>query len=176
MKIEKKLIKILTFLNLILLILFSLKDDLLTSNLSRIANASKLNYIEFIIISLLYGLEMYLILKRINMNKLAYFGLPSLLIGGVVPYNYLNTTAFTSNLHLICGLVSIIIIFIFELLFINNLNMNFNKYRKLLFFGLAIVGFITLYLYGRFGFMNSLNELIYLCFVLKSVYVVNNVL
>lgn len=173
---KKKLINILTIINFIVLILFAIKDNLLSSNLSRIANMTLLNYIEFIIVSLLFGYDMFLMLKRLNQNRLAYIGFISLLIGGIVPYNYLNTLAFSSNLHLISGLLSIIIIFIIELLFINHLGVINNKYKNLLLSGLVIVAFITLFLYGKYRFMNSLNELIYLCFVLKSISVINNVL
>lgn len=174
--IQNKTLSILTIINILFINIFASKDNLLSSNLSRIANNSVRDYLLFLLICFLFGVNEYLILKRYNLKKLYILGFLSLLIGAVTPYNYLNTRALSSDIHLIFGFVSIIFILIVELsliIYIRNINIILSN---ILLYGLAIVALITLYFYGAYGFMNGLNELIYLDYILLSQLVINNVI
>lgn len=164
MMTRKTIIKFLSIINIVLLIIFSLKDNLFYSNLSRIANSEDYLYFIFLFISLLFGINLYLYIKDIN-SKVAYIGLISLLVGSITPYNYLDSNALTSNIHIIGGFLSILLILVYEIYIIVYLKSINNNAYKLVFYSLLIIGFITIYLYGKYGFMNSLNELIYLVFV-----------
>lgn len=159
---NKKFFNTLSIISTVSIALFSLKDNLLSSNLSRIANATREGYFYFLLICLIYGLVMFLTLRRIGLGKLSYVGLISLLIGGIVPYNYKNSNSLSSNLHLIGGLLSIILILICLIYSISKFSTKNIKLAKIFIYGLIIVSMITVYLMSKYGFMNSLNELIYL--------------
>lgn len=177
MKLSNKLkFNLISIITLIFLIYYVLKDNLLTTNISRIANRSSIDYFLFIILSILFGITIYKALRRVAYLNLSYLGILSLFIGGIVPYNYLEVSSFNSNLHLILALSSIIIILILELLIINRFKLVKLKLANYLYYGLIIVAIITLYLYSKYDFMNSLNELIYLGYVLIINVIVYNVL
>ena len=176
--IEKKKIKfnIISILTFVCLLLFSFKDNLLTSNFSRIANKSIKDYLLFFIISLLFGVMMFFVLNKQHLHKLKYLGLISLIVGGIVPYNYLDTNALSSNLHLIGAYLSICVILVCLLTSIYYFGVHHKKIADILFGLVVFDALIVLYLYGNYGFINSLAELIYLLFVIILEAIIYNVL
>lgn len=173
---NKTIIIILCVINVVSLLLFSLKNNLLSSNLSRIANQSKEDYFLFILISLFYGFMLFLLFIDMQLKKYAFLSLFSLLIGGIIPYNYLDTLAISSNLHLIGGFFSIVALLILYIQILNKLNILNIKFSNFLKIGLIIVCLIFAYLYGKYGFINSLSELSYLYLIIIGVLLLNKVL
>ena len=176
-KQNKKFFNLLSIFTLIYLFIYSFKDNLFTSNLSRIANKSNIDYLLFLVLSNLFGICYYVSLKTQHLNKLAYVGFISLLIGGVVPYNYQDTGAFSSNLHLVCAYLSIGLILICEIysiFYFERINSKINKVFKLL---LLITALLAIYQYGTYLFINTFVELVYVSVVLVSqVVIVNSII
>ena len=172
-----KLYNILAIANFLLLIYCSFSNDVFNSNLSRNANYSANNYIVFIILCILFGLFMFISLKVQNFNKLAYIGFISLLIGGVVPYNYLNTNAISSNLHLICAYLSVGLILICDLysvFYFERINTKLNKVFKYL---MVIIAALAIYQYGTYLYINTFIELIYVGFtIIAQTLIVNSII
>lgn len=175
-KSNKVKFNIISIITLIFLTYYSFKDNLLTTNMSRIANSSSIDYLLFIILSILFGIVIYKSLRRVAYTNIAYFGILSLFIGGIVPYDYTKPGELTSNLHLVFALGSIIIILVFEVMIINRFRLVNIKLANYLYMGLLIIACITVYLYGKYELMNSLNELIYLGYIIISQMVIYNIL
>lgn len=156
------------------LIVYSLKDSLLDSNFSRIANKTIFNYLSLFLISCLYGLCLFISLKTQHFRRLKYLGLISMLIGAIIPYNYLEVNSFNSNLHFLFAIISCASTLLIAYLSINRFSYIFPKIGKILFACFIIVIGIGIYLYGKYMFVNSLNELILLIFVLISQMIIYN--
>lgn len=159
---------ILSILVFIYLVIFSFKGDLLTSNLSRNANVSNKDYILFIVLCILFGILMFISLRVQHLYKLSYIGFISLLIGGIVKYNYLDSNAFSSNLHLVCAYLSVGLLLICELysvFFFERINHKLNNIFK---WGLFLIALLTLWEFGTNLYINSLVELVYVGFIIIS--------
>ena len=159
---------ILCLVTLVYLFIFSFQNNLFTSNLSRIANSTKKGYFSFLVLCILFGLVMYFSFKKMGQNKLAYVGLISLLIGGIIPYDYLQTNSLFSNLHLIGSYISLGLILILELasmFYFENIKPSINRIFKYCLFAIAC---LAIYQYGTYLFINGFIELIYLSFVIIS--------
>ncbi|MDO5439937.1 MAG: UDP-N-acetylmuramoyl-L-alanine--D-glutamate ligase [Erysipelotrichaceae bacterium] len=169
-----KYFNILAIITLALLVYTSLSNDLLTSNLSRNANYSIIAYVVFITLCILFGIMMFISLKAQGFNKLAYLGLVSLLIGGIIPYNYLDSLSINSNLHLICAYISVGLTFVLEitsLYFYERINKKVNRVFKLCLF---IIGLYVIYQFGSYLYINTVVELSYLGFIIVSQMIIVN--
>ena len=174
--IQKKLTyNLTTFITLVYLFLYTFKGDLLESNLSRIANQSVINYVLLIALCILYGILLYSGLKKQLFNKVfLYLSFISMLIGAIIPYNYLKVNSFNSNLHLGFAIVSCTLTIFIEYLSLSKFQILIPKIGKTLMFGFIIVVGIGIYLYGKYMFVNGLNELILLSYVLLSQMIIFN--
>jgi len=150
------------------------RGDLLLSNLSRISNSDNTLFVVLLIGSLLLGIVTFRALRRTAYVNLAYFGVLSMFIGCVVPYNYLDQAALTSNLHLIFAYISMAFILVLNVLILLRCKLVKPKLARVLFVCLAIVVGIEAYLYGTYLFMNSLGEVIFLTYVVVSETIVYN--
>lgn len=162
------LFNLLSIIVLIYLIIFSFKGDLFTSNLSRNANVSNKEYLLFVLLCILFGIFMFISLRIQHLNKLSYIGFVSLLIGGIVKYNYLDTNAFSSNLHLVCAYISIgllLVIELYSIFFFERINHTLNKIFK---WSMFLIAMLTLYEFGTNLYINSLVELVYIGFIIIS--------
>lgn len=171
---RNKLLNILSLIVFIYLIVFSFKANIFSTNLSRVANSSSTNYFSFLLLCFLFGLFMFNSLRIQHLNRIAYVGLFSLLIGGITPYNYIDTNSFFSNVHLIGGYLSIGFILICELyslFYYERINKKVNYVFKICL--IAIAG-IAIYQYGTYLYINTFVELIYVGFVLISQTIILN--
>ena len=166
---KKKTYNLTTILTIVYLFLYTFKADLLESNLSRIANQSVINYLLLIVLCVLYGIVIDSSLKKQAFSFLfVVLGSISMLIGAIVPYNYLKVNSLNSNLHLGFAIISCILTIFIEYLSLSKFQVLIPKKGKILMFGFIIVVGIGIYLYGKYMFVNGLNELILLSYVLIS--------
>lgn len=174
--IQKKITyNLTTVFTLVYLFVYTFKGDLLESNLSRIANQSVTNYVLLIVLCVLYGILIYSGLKKQAFNPvLLFLGFISMLIGAIIPYNYLMVNSFNSNLHLGFAIASCVLTIFIEYLSLSKFQIIIPKIGKILMFGFIIVVGIGIYLYGKYMFVNGLNELILLSYVLFSQMIIYN--
>lgn len=173
-KLNKKHYYFLSVSTLIYLLIYSFRDNLFTSNLSRIANHSIKDYLLFLVLAILFGVLLFVSLRIQHLNKLSFIGLISLLVGGIVPYDYKNVGSFSSNLHLILAYLSIFLILICELyslFYFERINKRFNSAFK---WCLLIIALLGIYQYGSYLFINTFVELVYTSFVLISQMIIVN--
>lgn len=166
---------LLTIITTVYLFLYTFKGDLFKSNLSRIANENVCNYVLLIILCLLYGTLLYSSLKRQTFTKpYLVMAFISMLVGAIVPYDYLKVNSFNSNLHLGFAIISCMSTLLIEFISLYQFKIIKPKIGNYLMFGFIIVVGIGIYLYGKYMFVNGLNELILLTFVLTSQMIIFN--
>lgn len=162
---NKIIYSILTTISFILLVFYSIRD-LLETNLSRIANYSMKDYFLLMTILLFIGISTYIILKKLNYRKYSLIGLFIIIIGAIIPYNYLDEASFSCTLHTILAYVSFVAI----MLVIIMIGIRLRIYNKRKYYFMCIIFMIVcainLYEFGKYGFVNTLMELTYIGYLL----------